>query len=537
MGVLRAHRSVFLLITAIVLASPCISQQESLGDVARKVRDNKKDDVLVNKDDAKELFQSISKIMAFSSEDSGFGRRTAVNHKMVGRADVERHFAEGMKDAIREQHLEESQLVLKKFGMLPPDFDLATFEAKNSAKSLGGFYDFRDKTMYLLNWIPVDAQKAIMAHELTHALQDQNFNLMRFQDFATGKEKPQGARMAVDEVDRGEMSSARRAVVEGQATIVYYDYKLEPYHANLSDGSGVLDYIKDAITSSYDNEVVFHNAPRLLRETSIFPYREGFAFELELLKRGGRSMAFSGPYSRPPRDTHEILQPEAYISGSHVAPVKIPDLAPIMGSAYEAYDSGTMGELDVQVMAQEFGIDNDIYSVARKWNGGAYVALKKTSHPKDAAMTTADLAVVYLSKWATEKAATRFAEIYMNALGKRVRITESPTISTHDCEAARCPSPLWEAHLVTTEGPVNLEVWPKATLLITESIDDATVSKMRIPLLVPPGGKRTTLGNSSCRSDELATRLFNSPGFAALGERWAVESLVRATQKIVRPHE
>ena len=156
--------------------------------MARRVRDNKKDDVLVNKDDAKELFQSISKIMTFSSEDTGFGRRTAVNHKMVGRADVERHFAEGMKDAIREQHLEESQLVLKKFGMLPRDFDLATFESKNSAKSLGGFYDFRDKTMYLLNWIPIDAQKAIMAHELTHALQDQNFNLLRFQAFITGQD-------------------------------------------------------------------------------------------------------------------------------------------------------------------------------------------------------------------------------------------------------------------------------------------------------------------------------------------------------------
>lgn len=506
-------------------------QDESLGDTARRVRDQHKDDVLVDKDDAKQLFQSINKILEFSSECSGFPRRSAVNHKMVGRPEVEKHFADSLKAAAKEERLEESQLVLKKFGLLPADFDLESFLNKNSAKSLGGFYDFRDKTMYLLNWIPLDRQKDIMAHELTHALQDQNHDLMKFEYGGAVPSAPAAARMAVD-TEADEAPEARRAIIEGQAEIVHFDYLLQPFQVSLSDGSGALEFIQDAITSSYDTAVVFHNAPRLLRDTSIFPYREGFGFELELLKRGGRSMAFATPFARPPRDTHEVLQPEAYINGTHVAPVKIVDLSPILGSDYVAYDSGTLGELDVQIMSQEFGIENDIYSVARKWNGGAYVAVKKASHPKDAPMTTADLALIYLSRWTTEKAADRFAQIYLDSLGKRMQITESPTISTHECETAKCPSPLWEAHLKTCEGPVNIEVWPKATVLITQSLDDATVSKLRIPLLVAPEPKKHAMQVSPYHEDELAMRLFESSSFADLADQRANEINDRVLEQL-----
>ncbi len=44
---------------------------------------------------------------------------------------------------------------------------------------LAGYYDLRDKTMYLLNWVPLELQRPVMAHELTHALQDQNYDLSR----------------------------------------------------------------------------------------------------------------------------------------------------------------------------------------------------------------------------------------------------------------------------------------------------------------------------------------------------------------------
>jgi len=523
------------LLTLAVLAGSTLvvrAQDESLGDAARKVRDNKKDDVQVNKDDAKELFQSMNKIMAFASADSGFGRRTAVNHKMVGKPEVEKHFNDSIQEEVKKQRLEESQAVLQKFGLLPRDFDLESFLQKNTAKSLGGFYDPRDKTMYLLNWIPLDRQKDIMAHELTHALQDQNYNLLKFEGWDPKEPDANAAKMAVEDED-GERQTTRRAVIEGQAEVVHFDYFLEPYGLSMSDGSGALEVIQDAIRMSYDNAVVFHNAPRLLRDTSIFPYREGFNFELELLKKGGRGMAFAAPYSRPPRGTHEVLQPEAYMSGSHVAVVKIPDLSAYLGSAYEPYDSGTMGELDAQVMAQEFGIENDVYSVARKWNGGAYVAVKKTSHAKDKPMTTDDLAVVYLSKWTTEKAATRMAQIYLDALGKRVQITEAPTITTHECDAAKCPTAIWEAHLKTAEGAVNLEVWSKATLLITESLEDDVVSKLRTPLLAPPVKKGAAAELKSPNgSEELAMRMFDDVRFAELAESVGAEIAAHAADSI-----
>ena len=58
-----------------------------------------------------------------------------------------------------------------------------------------------------------------------------------------------------------------------------------------------------------------HDAPMILRESGTFAYNEGLIFEGELLHKGGKKMAFAGAFTRPPRNSHEVLQPETYIQG------------------------------------------------------------------------------------------------------------------------------------------------------------------------------------------------------------------------------
>ena len=47
-------------------------------------------------------------------------------------------------------------------------------------EQVAGYYNVKDQTVYLLDWIEPAAQRAILAHELTHALQDQNFLLEKW---------------------------------------------------------------------------------------------------------------------------------------------------------------------------------------------------------------------------------------------------------------------------------------------------------------------------------------------------------------------
>jgi hypothetical protein len=516
-----------LAITALllVLAGPAWAQQapqESLGDYARRLRTSKKAAVVVSAEDAERLFHSVDEITKFDSKDSGFPKQSPVQRKLIGQVEAEKHFrSEGEDEARHDRRLEESAIVLKKFGMLPADFDLNAKLGDITLSGLAGFYDFSDQTMYLLNWIAPELQSMVMAHELTHALQDQNYHLSKF---AVRPPEPEAKQMKMED-DESESFLARRAVVEGQATLVGDDYEIRDLGISLANSPEARERVISHLQSSYDLPVTINNAPRLLREVMIFPYREGLIFELELLDRGGRETAFREAFQRPPLNTHQILQPEAYFAHEKTPRIAIGDLTPVFGKDYVAYDSGTIGELDVQIMSEEFGRENDIYSVARQWNGGAYVAVKRAGLAAGSEVKTSDLALVYVSRWKSQKAAERFGQIYLDAMAKRLPMS----VATQKlCDEEPCRGPLWERHADSSEGPVNVELWPGNLLIITQSVDQARMQALRPILLAEdktaraaaaaPEPNQPGLDRPELDQPELAARLLAMPQIEALSK-------------------
>ena len=352
---------------------------KSLADVAREQQDKKYEVVRTTVEDSRKLAASIDEVLDFASRDSGYSKRFPVKHQLISEADVSRRIAESM-DKSDSQRLVSSELVLKKFGFLPNSFDLKAFLTGPGPKHMLAFYDPKTKMVNLLNWVEISEQLPILAHELTHALQDQNYDLLKWRRY-NAQRQPPPPKMRVD-TDDEEESGARLAVVEGQAEIVRYDYMLKSYDRSLANTPQIVDLLQDAATRTYDDVVAIHDAPLILKESSIFPYREGLNFELELFRTGGKPMAFAGAFIRPPRDTHDILQPAAYISNQKMPSVPMPDLAPVLADEYEPYDSGVMGELDVRVMARQFGREEDALSLASNWQGGAYVAVKRSTGVK-----------------------------------------------------------------------------------------------------------------------------------------------------------
>ncbi len=78
--------------------------------------------------------------------------------------------------------MQRSEIVLKKFGLLDRDFQLKPFLISLLTEQIAGYYDSKTKTVNLLDWIAPDSQKPVLAHELTHALQDQHVNLDKWED-------------------------------------------------------------------------------------------------------------------------------------------------------------------------------------------------------------------------------------------------------------------------------------------------------------------------------------------------------------------
>src|SRR5579864_7005009 len=443
------------------------SQGPSLGELARKVRKDHTAEVQMSDADAKELFKSVDKIVAFASEDTGFPKHSAVKRRLVSSAEVEKYTRDQQAKEEYAERFTRSEMTMKKFGLLPREFNLREFVAKASAKEVAAYYDDETKTISMLNWIPLERQSPILAHELTHALQDQNYDLKTWL-------KPGKISETKSDTDTDDDSiAARRAVVEGQAQVVYVDYLLAPLGRNLQNTPGLIYQMEEPAVKAVADSQMLHDAPMILREMGTFPYRDGLIFEGELLEKGGKQMAFAGVFARPPRNTHEVLQPSAYINREKLASLRIPDVQQILSDKYAVYDSGGIGELDVRALLKTYGNRKEANSLAESWQGGAYVAFRRTAKTATDALSTADLALLYVSRWKSRQSAERFAHVYGNAIAERYqKAAPQPSAA---CVGAKCPVSAMQS--LTEEGPVIVEQWADNTVVVSESFDEITAGK------------------------------------------------------------
>jgi hypothetical protein len=243
--------------------------------------------------------------------------------------------------------------VLKKFGMLDRDFHLRPFLIELLTEQIAGFYDNKTKTVNLLNWIQPEEQKPVLAHELTHALQDQKVDLTKWSDVSLNETsltvKDDNHHLQVDEAE-----TARSAVAEGQAMAVFIDYTLRATGKTLADAPALGDKLKETVEDTSGSPVLAR-APLLLQQSLLFPYSEGLTFEQAVLVKGGRQAAFAGVLSNPPSSSFEIIHPEAYMVHAPVPVLRLPDIHPLIDAEYTPYDIGVMGELDVRILTELFG--------------------------------------------------------------------------------------------------------------------------------------------------------------------------------------
>jgi hypothetical protein len=434
---------------------------------------------------AEELFQSVEDILKFVSEDSKLPIQHKIKRKLVDRDTVEKDLTERLKNDEDSQRMEHAEVVLKKFGFLPKDFHLRQFFISMMREQVAGYYNVKDQTVYLLDWIEPAAQRAILAHELTHALQDQNFHLEKWNK--SGPEEKEKKKWSPENLDPMQESSddeqlvARVALLEGQGMVELLDYALASRGRNVNNSPSEIDALKRGMTEDKQSPI-FNSAPRFLKESLVFPYREGLTFIQEVMFKKGREAAFAGTMANPPKTTREIMQPSTYLAQEKIPPLPLPRLQPILGSGYSGYDAGAMGEFDVATFLAQFRDPekraDDLY---REWRGGTYFAAlrcdlipceaatkqQKNQSPAVSPPTNA-LALLYLSRWSRPESAARFAEQYRNALLKRYKFAQGGTPKVGDA-----PTNRW----MTDEGLVSIDVRGNQVLVL-ESFDEAAMKKV-----------------------------------------------------------
>ena len=521
---LRRSHCFLVFPVAAILSTFAFSQSDgqSLGDVARKLRKDVSDEVRMNDADTKRLFESVDKIIDFAAQDTDMPKRAEVKRRMVSKADVEK-FARGrLAKEEFTQRFARGELSMKKLGFLPREFDLRGFLVKSTGQEVAGYYDEESKTISLLNWVPFDKQEPILAHELTHALQDQNYDLHKWMT-AGDKATKKGS----NDSDDDDGATARKAVVEGQAMVVYVDYLLKPVGRNLQNTPDLIYQMEEPAVKAVADSQLMHDAPMILREAGSFAYNEGLIFEGELLHKGGKEMAFAGVFARPPRNSHEVLAPEAYINSEKLPAVGIPDLKRLLGGEYEIYDSGGIGQLDVRAYLKQYGGTKAGDDISPAWQGGAYVTYKRKNDSAQDSMTTADLALVYVSRWKTPQAADRFARVYTKAVGQRYRSVEVQPPPT--CQGTHCP--ISSGQIDTEEGPVIIELWSDNTVVVSESFDSTTGAKVQSLVHEATANSRASITPQG----EIGLKLYNIPAFRCFAEQFGEQIARRVAATAGQP--
>jgi hypothetical protein len=366
---------------------------------------------------AKELFKSVDPILQFASKDSKLPLEHSVKPKLISRDEVTKYLRTQFDKDESTKRMERSELVLKKFGLLDRDFHLRPFLVSLLTEQIAAFYDDKTKTVNLLDWIEPEEQKPVLAHELTHALQDQKVDLSKW-----GDTEAKGVAKDVHEDNQhlqlDESETAREAVTEGQAMVVFVDYSIRSTGKTLADAPEMGDKLKE-LTNDTAGSPVLARAPLLLQQALLFPYSDGLSFEQAVLVKGGRDAAFAGTLTRPPSSSFEIIHPEAYMVRTPVPVLQLPDIHPLLDAEYTPYDLGVMGELDVRILAELFGGQQIANALSPAWKGGIYYAAQRKSATEAEKQTTASLGIFYYSKWANEDSARSFIRLYANQLPRK----------------------------------------------------------------------------------------------------------------------
>lgn len=472
----------------LALTIPTFSQQPSAPSAGGQSAPGSKSaaqkpETHITPDQAKKLFSVVDELLNFSSQETGLAIKSTVKPKITSRAEVEAYLKSKFNEDEGAKRMQRDEIVLKKFGLLDRDFALKPFLLELLTEQVEAYYDSKTKTVNLLDWVDVDDQKPVLAHELTHALQDQRVNLEKWSD-QTPDDVSLNASDDQDHLAKDEVDTARDAVVEGQATAVMMDYMLKPMGKSLVKNPEVMDFVQQQMTST-DSSPVLARAPLLLSESLLFPYREGLSFEQDLWMDKGQGAAFAGALDRPPTSSWEIMNPREYEQKSTPVIPLLPNIHPLLDKLYKPYDIGQVGQLDLHILAGIFGGDKSAADLTPAWNGGIYWAGQRLSASQAEQSGTGSLALFYLSAWKNEASADAFAKLYANELGRKYSGLK-PDLTDQKAGAASLSAGEEEQIYSTNEGPVLITTRGKL-VFVAESFPLDVARKLTALLLDAQG--------------------------------------------------
>jgi hypothetical protein len=349
------------------------------------------------------------------------------------REEIERYVISNLNEESSPQRMHASEVTLKKMGLVPQNFDLRSFLIKLLTEQVAGYYNAKTREFYLADWIDLDGQKPVMAHELTHALQDQHFDLKRFDKWPKGE---------------SDSEMAFHALVEGDATLVMTFYMTR-------NPARAMAFLKSLATTGAGNSEQIDSAPRALKESLLFPYQQGMQWVAQVQKRDGWQ-GVSKAYKDLPASSEQILHPEKYFARETPVKISLPDVSEQLGNRWKRIEYDVNGEWGYfLILDQYLKAENESRRAAAGWGGDRYAVYEGSS--------SNDVVVTQMTAWDTEQDAIEFFNAYAKRSARRYEQVESVDSGKDSQDFKR----VWN----TKEGVVAMERRANRVLIV-EGLSD-----------------------------------------------------------------
>ncbi len=361
---------------------------------------------------------AIAEVMDQVEEIRGLRYTQPVVAEPVGPQDIARGYAQYLDIAFPEDFSARRSLAWQTIGVIPEGTSIRDAMLEYGSTQVIGYYDtLTGELKFIGEEDPSPLDRITLAHELTHAIDDQSFGLERIDELGSSC--------------RDEQQEAMIGLVEGNATFFMYRWA----QTYLTADEQVQVGIEAAAQQPPPSDI-----PPFIDDSQLWPYTDGLQFIAAIQREGGVD-AINAAFENPPVSTEQIMHPERY-PNDVPTPVDVPDLSGELGAGWDDLDVEEVGEmwLDQALRLRLEGSDAD--QAAAGWDGGIYRA-----------WTNGDrVAIVLATAWDTKDDAAAFAEAMQRWIddsgqpatvlpvdGTGVRVlfaSDAPTLSTLESAAA-----------------------------------------------------------------------------------------------------
>ena len=364
--------------------------QETIAQLEKERRERAQKDTVAESAEVKpESVAEVRKeIEAGTSELRGLSFKKPVRYKMIDRADLHDFLIKKVKEQYTDQEAHDFSRTLAAFGLVPEGTDLLKMMVEMYGEQVAAFYVPEERSLYTfknLSWSS-GLDRMLLSHELTHVLQDQNYDLTTF---------------PLKVKDNDDLALATASLIEGDATLLmtrFYAQDADAVHA-----------WKDMAAMLGQDTTKLRKAPQYLREMLVFPYEQGNQFAMALFSSGGTD-ALNEAFRHPPVSTQQIMHPDKFIHSRHDPQALT--LHPVESKEWRLVGNNVLGEFGIRSLLQpELGLF-EAQRIAQAWDGDRYNVYE--SGPEGP--TTG---LVWITVWDKEQDAMAFEAAYQTVAQKR----------------------------------------------------------------------------------------------------------------------